>query len=101
MAHATRAVDRRRHKRVLLGTEQRIKDFRACLTRRACDTLGLSKCRMAGCVKFGAFELDLQTLELRKSGLRLRVPEQSLKILAILLARPGGGLWAWCTRPKT
>src|SRR5438477_11190755 len=38
---------------------------------------------------FGAFSLDLRALELTKSGTRIRVPEQSLRILAMLLERPG------------
>src|SRR5712692_1313068 len=38
---------------------------------------------------FGAFSLDLRALELTKGGTRIRVPEQSLQILAMLLERPG------------
>src|SRR5580658_6870230 len=40
-------------------------------------------------VCFGGFEFDLSLLELRKGGTRLRVPDQSLAILAMLLERPG------------
>jgi eukaryotic-like serine/threonine-protein kinase len=40
-------------------------------------------------VRFGAFELDLRARELRKGGLRTGVPEQSIKILALLLETPG------------
>ena len=39
--------------------------------------------------RFGAFELDARTRELRKSGLRIRCQEQPLQVLAALLARPG------------
>jgi DNA-binding winged helix-turn-helix (wHTH) protein len=39
--------------------------------------------------RFGAFEADLWTGELRKDGVRLKVQEQPLKILAMLLAQPG------------
>ena len=39
--------------------------------------------------KFGAFEADFATGELRKYGVRLRVPEQSLEILRALVERPG------------
>jgi len=39
--------------------------------------------------RFGAFQVDLQTGELRKNGTRLRLQEQPRKILASLLARPG------------
>ena len=40
-------------------------------------------------VRFGLFEVDLQTHELRKGGLRLKIPHQSFQILAMLLERPG------------
>jgi TolB-like protein/DNA-binding winged helix-turn-helix (wHTH) protein/Tfp pilus assembly protein PilF len=41
------------------------------------------------CVRFGAFELDLRSDELRKHGNKVKLQGQPLKILAILLARPG------------
>jgi len=44
---------------------------------------------MAGSVRFGAFEFDPERRELRKRGLRVRVPDQSLTILSALLERPG------------
>jgi VCBS repeat-containing protein len=40
-------------------------------------------------VRFEAFELDLRARELRKEGLDTRLPEQSIRILALLLERPG------------
>jgi serine/threonine protein kinase/TolB-like protein/Tfp pilus assembly protein PilF len=40
-------------------------------------------------VSFGAFELDLRARELRKHGLKIRLPEQSIQVLAMLLERPG------------
>jgi serine/threonine protein kinase/DNA-binding winged helix-turn-helix (wHTH) protein/tetratricopeptide (TPR) repeat protein len=40
-------------------------------------------------VRFGTFAFDLSSRELRKGGTRLRVPDQSLAILAMLLDRPG------------
>jgi eukaryotic-like serine/threonine-protein kinase len=40
-------------------------------------------------VRFGAYEIDLQQGELRKSGLRVRLQEQPLQVLIILLRRPG------------
>jgi TolB-like protein/DNA-binding winged helix-turn-helix (wHTH) protein/cytochrome c-type biogenesis protein CcmH/NrfG len=39
--------------------------------------------------RFGAFELDTRTRELRKSGLRIRCQEQPLQVLVALLERPG------------
>src|SRR5579872_295419 len=40
-------------------------------------------------VRFGVFEANLQTGELRKHGLLVRVPGQAFKILSVLLERPG------------
>jgi len=40
-------------------------------------------------VRFGVYEVDLQTGELRKRGLRLRLQEKPFQILARLLEHPG------------
>jgi TolB-like protein/DNA-binding winged helix-turn-helix (wHTH) protein/Tfp pilus assembly protein PilF len=40
-------------------------------------------------MRFGVFELDPVAGELRKSGLQIRLPDQSLKILVMLVKRPG------------
>ena len=40
-------------------------------------------------VRFGAFEADVQTGELRKDGLKLKFSGQPFQVLAILLERPG------------
>src|ERR1700676_3538303 len=40
-------------------------------------------------VRFGVFELDLRARELRKNGLGTGLPEQSIKILALLTDKPG------------
>lgn len=40
-------------------------------------------------VKFGKFVLDRRAGELRKAGIRVRVPDQSIKVLCLLLERPG------------
>jgi Tol biopolymer transport system component/DNA-binding winged helix-turn-helix (wHTH) protein len=40
-------------------------------------------------ISFGPFQADLQTQELRKQGVRLRLPGQSFQILKMLLERPG------------
>jgi Tol biopolymer transport system component/DNA-binding winged helix-turn-helix (wHTH) protein len=40
-------------------------------------------------VRFGVFELDLDSRELRKSGVRIKLQEQPFLILALLLERPG------------
>src|SRR5580704_1672069 len=41
-----------------------------------------------GRVRFGVFELDLRTGELRKRGSRIRLQEQPFQVLAMLLERP-------------
>lgn len=41
------------------------------------------------CVRFGEFELDFRSDELRKHGIKVKLQGQPLKILAILLAWPG------------
>jgi TolB-like protein/DNA-binding winged helix-turn-helix (wHTH) protein/Flp pilus assembly protein TadD len=40
-------------------------------------------------VRFGPFELDLNVWQLRKSGIRVKIPQQPLQLLAMLLERPG------------
>jgi Tol biopolymer transport system component/DNA-binding winged helix-turn-helix (wHTH) protein len=40
-------------------------------------------------ISFGPFEADLRTQELRKQGVRLRLPGQSFHILSMLLKHPG------------
>jgi DNA-binding winged helix-turn-helix (wHTH) protein/Tfp pilus assembly protein PilF len=39
--------------------------------------------------RFGVFELDSQSGELRRHGLKVRLPDQSFQILRLLLDRPG------------
>ena len=39
--------------------------------------------------RFGAFQLDLRARELRKNGIKVRVPDQSVQVLAMLLEHPG------------
>jgi TolB-like protein/DNA-binding winged helix-turn-helix (wHTH) protein len=39
--------------------------------------------------RFGAFEVDLRTGELRKNGMRLRLSGQPFQVLAVLIERPG------------
>jgi len=40
-------------------------------------------------LRFGAFELDLRAGELRKQGLKIKLQEKPLRILAILLEHSG------------
>src|SRR5580704_15037676 len=40
-------------------------------------------------VRFGTYEVSLQSGEVRKAGLRIRVQQQPMKLLQILLEHPG------------
>jgi DNA-binding winged helix-turn-helix (wHTH) protein len=40
-------------------------------------------------LRFGVFDLDLRTQELRKYGARVKLPPQSFQVLEMLLERPG------------
>lgn len=48
-----------------------------------------SQAHVRRCVSFGSFQLDLATGELRKHGMRLKLQEQSLSILRLMLERNG------------
>ena len=39
-------------------------------------------------VRFGVFELEPGSGELRRNGLKVRLPEQSFQVLRLLLSRP-------------
>jgi TolB-like protein/DNA-binding winged helix-turn-helix (wHTH) protein/Flp pilus assembly protein TadD len=45
--------------------------------------------QLRGPLRFGVFELDLQTGQLRKHGLRIRLQEQPFQVLAMLLSHQG------------
>src|SRR6266508_3281665 len=40
-------------------------------------------------VRFGVFEVDLRAGELRRKGVKIRLQEQPLQVLALLLQQPG------------
>src|SRR5580692_2836472 len=42
-----------------------------------------------GKIRFGVFEADFRTGELRKCGIRIKLQSQPFKLLAILLSHPG------------
>src|SRR3974390_1255028 len=48
--------------------------------------LSISRTRL---VRFGPFELDVRAGELRKYGIRIKLREQPLQILLLLLEHPG------------
>jgi len=43
----------------------------------------------AGAVRFGVFDFDLKTRQLNRKGIRVRLPQQPLQVLCVLLERPG------------
>src|ERR1700677_4924993 len=45
--------------------------------------------RPSSIVRFGTFEVSFQSGEVRRAGLRIRVQQQPLRVLQILLERPG------------
>ena len=45
--------------------------------------------RNARLVRFGVFEVDLRSGELRKAGAKLKLSGQPFQVLAILLENPG------------
>jgi Tol biopolymer transport system component/DNA-binding winged helix-turn-helix (wHTH) protein len=42
-----------------------------------------------GIIRFGVFEVDLRTGELRKKGLKIKLQEQPFQVLTVLLEHPG------------
>src|SRR5690242_6711021 len=59
---------------------------------RLCATRGrpaMQAARSPDVIRFGIFEVDLRSGELRRNSLRVRLPEQSFQILAMLLTRAG------------
>jgi TolB-like protein/DNA-binding winged helix-turn-helix (wHTH) protein/Tfp pilus assembly protein PilF len=57
-------------------------DFRA-------KPMSMEPLRPTSVLRFGSYEVSLQSGEVRKSGLRIRVQQQPMKLLEILLERPG------------
>ena len=45
--------------------------------------------RQTSVVRFGTYEVCLQSGEVRKAGVKIRVQQQPMKLLEILLERPG------------
>src|ERR1700719_3790707 len=48
-----------------------------------------SPAAVARILRFGVFEVDLKACELRRQGLRLKLPEQPFQVLVVLLENPG------------
>ena len=51
--------------------------------------MGASSAQVACVVRFGVFELDVRSGELRRAGVRVNLQDQPLKVLECLLERPG------------
>jgi cholera toxin transcriptional activator len=51
--------------------------------------MGMAAERLVKSARFGLFEVDLVSGELRKDGTRIRLQEQPFRVLAMLLERPG------------
>jgi TolB-like protein/DNA-binding winged helix-turn-helix (wHTH) protein/Flp pilus assembly protein TadD len=49
----------------------------------------MERLRPTSVVRFGTYEVSLQSGEVRKAGLKIRVQQQPMKLLEILLERPG------------
>src|SRR4051812_4664514 len=87
----------------LAGTSPLPVDPRPVVDSRAAEYSMQQVGHVPGRLRFGIFEADLRTGELRKRGTRVRLQEQPFQVLALLLARPGdlvtrdeirGRLWA-------
>ena len=57
--------------------------------RSSSGTTGAGKGSTSDIVRFGSFEVDLDSGQLRKCGSRIRLPEQSFRVLACLLEYRG------------
>jgi hypothetical protein len=71
---------------------------RRCYTTASCMVVPQNNNRVA---RFGVFELDLSTGELRKSGVRLRLQGQPIQVLTLLLERAGDVVTREELRPST
>ena len=63
--------------------------LREVLDFRAKPNSDMEPLRHKSVVRFGTQEVSLQSGELRKAGVKIRVQQQPMKLLEILLERPG------------
>lgn len=63
--------------------------WRCYYLRHEAPTMATESSARARIVRFGTFEADLNTRELRKSGIRIKIHGQPFEVLAMLLERPG------------
>ena len=52
-------------------------------------TCSMEPMRKTSVVRFGTYEVSLQSGEVRKAGVRIRVQQQPMKLMQLLLERPG------------
>ncbi len=72
------------------GPSQARQPFPATVLNYASRTMPMPQANPTGrVVRFGVFEVDLASGELRKNGVRIRLQEQPFQVLAFLLERPG------------
>ena len=57
--------------------------------RLPCEAPNMEPLRHTFVVRFGTYEVSLQSGEVRKAGVRIRVQQQPLKLLEVLLEHPG------------
>jgi TolB-like protein/DNA-binding winged helix-turn-helix (wHTH) protein/Tfp pilus assembly protein PilF len=62
---------------------------RELLNCRAKPESDMEPLRHTSVVRFGTYEVSFQSGELRKAGMKIRVQQQPMKLLQILLERPG------------
>lgn len=63
---------------------------RVVLPSRRRSEHGAEPLRRTSVARFGTFEVSFDSDEVRRVGLKIRVQQQPLKLLQILLGRPGG-----------
>src|SRR5499433_693417 len=63
--------------------------FRGCYTCRCLGVVVKNASILPPTFRFGVFELNLQSGELRKQGMKIRLQGQPVEILALLLKYPG------------
>ncbi len=59
------------------------------LNLRAKPKCAMERLPPTSVVRFGTYEVSLQSGEVRKAGLRIKVQQQPMKLLEILLEHPG------------
>lgn len=63
--------------------------MREVLNLRAKPKCAMERLPPTSVVRFGTYEVSLQSGEVRKAGLRIKVQQQPMKLLEILLEHPG------------